>query len=625
MHSNHLLYAALLSLLLTLILIVPAEAQTIQRVEPPHWWTGMKNSQLQLLVYGERIGKLEALVDAPGIELKRTEKTDNPNYLFLYLEITKNARPGKINLKFQKNDKVLLSYPYELKQRNLPTDGSQHRPGFDQSDALYLITPDRFANGNKANDAFADMREPADRTSKDGRHGGDLRGIEERLDYISDLGFTAIWMNPLLENDMPAYSYHGYAATDFYKIDRRFGSNESYQAFCEKAGEKGIKVIMDMIVNHCGSEHWFFKDPPTEDWINFNGEFVPTSHRRNTVQDPYASEWDEKAFSDGWFVSTMPDLNQRNPLMADYLIQNAIWWIEYAGISGIRMDTYPYPDKDFMSRWTCEVMSEYPNFNIVGEEWTTNPVIVSYWQQGKKNHDGYISCLPALMDFPMQDALVRGLTEEEKSYGSGLIETYKALSMDFLYASPDDLVIFPDNHDMDRIFTQLGEDLDLFKQSLLFMATMRGIPQIYYGTEVLMSNSEHPNDHGMIRSDFPGGWTGDKVDAVSGKGLTQRQLEAQEWTRKLFQWRKDNPVIHHGKLMQFAPEDGIYVYFRYLDEKKVMVVLNKNDEAHTLELSRFKEMLADHKKADDILEESTIELTETLVLPPRTPKLLELK
>jgi glycosidase len=419
-------------------------------------------------------------------------------------------------------------------------------------------------------------------------------------------------------------SYHGYAATDFYKIDRRYGTNEEYRAFCEAADKKGIKIIMDMIMNHCGSEHWFVKDPPTSDWLNLQDNYVQTSHRRNTNQDIHASEADKKAFSDGWFVETMPDLNQRNELMATYLIQNTLWWIEYSGVSGIRMDTYPYPDKYFMADWTCAVLEEYPNVNIVGEEWTTNPAIVAYWQKGKVNHDGYTSCLPSVMDFPLQNALTEGLIQEEKRYGSGLIETYKAVTMDFLYADPYDLVIFPDNHDMDRFFTQVAGDYDLFKMGMIFFATMRGVPQFYYGTEILMHNDGHPGDHGIIRTDFPGGWPEHQVNAFTGEGLTDQQKDAQVFTQNLLNWRKSSKAIHQGELIHFAPEDGIYVYFRMADDQKVMVVMNKNDEEKELDMARFHECLLDAKEAKDILGGKLVDITSKISLAGKKAYIFEL-
>ena len=513
------------------------------------------------------------------------------------------------------------TFDFELRKRPV---GRATIEGFNSSDVLYLITPDRFINGDPNNDVIAGMKEGLDRGFKGGRHGGDLKGIRDHLDYIKALGITAIWLNPIIENDMPRYSYHGYAATDFYKIDRRFGTNEKYRDFCTLAKMKGIKVIMDMILNHCGSEHWFVLDPPTEDWLNFQHSFRQTSHKRVTVQDIYASDYDKKAFSDGWFVKTMPDLNQRNELMADYLIQNTLWWIEYAGISGIRMDTYPYPDKDFMSRWTCAVLDEYPYFSIVGEEWTTNPAIVSYWQQDKVNHDGYTSCLPSLMDFPLQNAVMSGLVEPE-NWNSGLVKPYEMLANDFLYADPGNLVIFPDNHDMDRFFTQVNQDFALFKMGMVYFATMRGIPQFYYGTEILMDNDSAPGDHGIIRTDFPGGWAGDTTNAITGEGLSTLQKEAQAFTKYLLNWRKQKDVVHHGQLVQFAPENGVYAYFRFDESDKLMVVFNKNEKKTKLSLAKFDELLGEHTKAFDVLLQQDVDLQHSLLLAPKSVMLLEIR
>ena len=607
--------------ILLIFISVNLYAQKIERIEPKNWWVGMKHSKIQLLVYGENIGNLQPKFQSESISLERTIKVKNPNYLFLYISINEDAKPGVVPVNFYDKNKLKITYDFQLLERE---GGREEIEGFNTSDVIYLITPDRFADGNSSNNTIVGMPDIHNRDDKGARHGGDIKGMLDNLDYIVDMGFTSIWVNPVLENNMPSYSYHGYAATDFYKIDRRFGTNTEYKDFCKKASEKGVKIIMDMILNHSGSEHWFVLDPPTSDWINFQDNFTKTSHRRNTVQDLYASEFDKKAFSDGWFVKTMPDLNQKNELMSDYLIQNTLWWIEYSGISGIRVDTYPYPDKYFMTKWTCAVMDEYPNFNIVGEEWVTNPAIVSYWQGGKTNHDGYTSCLPSLMDFPIQDAMVKGLTQEEKKYDSGLIETYKMLSMDFLYPDPNNLVIFPDNHDMDRFFTQVNEDFSLFKMGMAYISTMRGIPQIYYGTEILMENSDAPNDHGIIRSDFPGGWKDDTTNAITGKGLSNQQIEAQKFVRNLLNWRKKSEVIHHGKLMQFTPENGVYVFFRYLKDKKVMVILNKNESETTLELSRFKEILQESISAKDIISGKAYNLDKALSLPNKSALILEI-
>jgi len=600
-----------------------AQSSHVSKVIPENWWVGMKNSSLQILLYGDNIGQLKANIDYPGVSLEKSVSVENSNFLFLYLNVSKNAEPGNLTIELLDEHLKIQTLNYPLLAREL---NSSEREGFNTSDVMYLITPDRFANGDPTNDNIEGMLEQANRDDKDGRHGGDLAGIHQHLDYIDEMGFTAIWLNPVLENNMPKYSYHGYAATDLYKVDARFGTNKEYKELITDAKKRGIKVIMDMILNHVGTEHWFVKDKPSKDWINFEGEYNKTSHRRNTVQDIYASEYDKKQFSDGWFVATMPDLNQRNELLADYLIQNTIWWIEYSGLSGIRMDTYPYPDKHFMSRWTCEVMNEYPRFNIVGEEWVNDPAIVSYWQQGKTNHDGYTSCLRSLMDFPLQNALVEeGLNGEEKRYGSGLIETYKMLAKDFLYADASELVIFPDNHDMNRFFAQVDENIDLFNMGINYMMTMRGVPQIYYGTEILMANDKAKRSHGEIRADFPGGWPGDKKNAFTGKNLSKQEAATQQRIKFLLNWRKNNDIIHHGKLMQFTPENGVYVYFRYSEKGAVMVVMNKNDTHVALDTNRFQERIKSMNSATDIVTQKSQSLKSSIVLDAKTTHIFELK
>jgi glycosidase len=583
-------------------------AQIIERMEPPNWWTDMEHNSVEVLLYGENIGSLAPQLNSKQVRLEQTIRVENPNYLFLKLIILPEAKAEDLRIHFYDKKKKITSVVFPIYER----DRSISRKGFDSSDVMYLITPDRFANGDPSNDEFADMKEDKINRSDDGgRHGGDLLGIENRLDYIFDLGFTALWLNPILENDMYINSYHGYAATDFYRVDARYGTNEQYRLLCAKAQQKGIKVIMDMILNHCGSEHWFVKDPPNKDWINNKNTYVQTSHRRTTHQDPYASEYDKKAFVDGWFVETMPDLNQKDAQMANYLIQNTLWWIEYSGVTGIRMDTYPYPDKDFMSDWTNAVMKEYPDFTIVGEEWSLNPAVVSFWQRGKTNKNGYLSSLTSVMDFPIQDAFKQALIEKE-NWNTGWIKVYEMLGNDHLYADPFNLVIFPDNHDMDRFYTQVNNDADLLKMGLVYFATMRGIPQFYYGTEIGMKN-DLPG-HGQIRSDFPGGWTGDAVDGFSGRGLSSIEKDIKEFTRKLLNWRKSKPVIHRGNLIQFAPENGVYTFFRYNDEETIMVLFNKNDEMVEHKLSKYEEMLGDFTHAANIMGETTVRLDGKLNL-----------
>ncbi len=579
----------------------------------------MASDELQVMIYGQNISDLSPKVDYPGVLVEQVRHVANGNYLFIDLSLSTLAQPGSFKIDLMKDGQVQFSYDYKLLRRK---EGSALRQGFDNSDVMYLITPDRFANGDPKNDTVKGLKEKSDRSKPGGRHGGDIRGILDHLEYIDQMGFTAIWVNPVLENDQTQYSYHGYSTTDFYKVDPRFGTNEEYAELAQRAKDKGIKLIMDMILNHCGSEHWWMKDLPTEDWINFGGEFVQTNHKRTTIQDPYASEYDTKRFVDGWFVQTMPDLNQRNELLATYLIQNTIWWIEYADMSGIRMDTYPYPDKDFMSEWTCRLMQEYPNFNIVGEEWSLNPAIVAHWQRGKVNPNGYESCLPSLMDFPIQSALVQGLKQEE-DWNSGLILLYEMLANDFLYADPHNLVIFPDNHDMSRIYTQLNEDPVLLKMALGYILTMRGIPQIYYGTEVLMKNPD-TEDHGVIRTDFPGGWNGDKENAFTGN-ISKEQLEIQAFVKKLLNWRKTANVIHEGELKHYAPEDGVYVYFRYNEEDKVMVILNKNQNETTLDLRKFQEVLGQPTlKGTEVSTNEKIDVEGELSLSPKRLYIIEL-
>jgi glycosidase len=616
-------------LILLIVLLMPLTAcageATIDRVEPPFWWTGFKETQLQLMVYGNDISMYTPSIDHPGISIERVEKVRSPNYLFLYVDVSPQASPGSFDISFSGRG-ATLTHSYKLLEKN---PDPAHTKGFDSSDAIYLITPDRFANGETANDNVEGMGDALDRNQPGGRHGGDIQGIVDSLDYISDMGFTAIWLNPLLENRMPTYSYHGYSTTDFYQVDPRYGSNEQYREMAEAARAKGIDVIMDMIVNHIGSEHWWMDDLPTDDWFNFQDEPVMTSHEHITEQDPYASKYDKRLYSDGWFVKTMPDLNQRNPLMADYLTQNALWWIEYLGLAGIRMDTYPYPDKHYMTEWTRRLMVEYPDFNMVGEEWTSNQSAVAYWQRGNDNRDGYVSYLPSLMDFPLQEAMRSALVTEDGARlddGSqaGLMRLYLALANDFVYPDPNALVIFPDNHDMSRIFTQLDEDYSLFRMAMAYVLTMRGVPHIYYGTEILMANPG-TTDHGIIRSDFPGGWEGDGKNAFTGDGLSAREREAQQYLRTLLKWRQDKEVIHSGNVTHFRPDDGTYVYFRHDEDETVMVVLNKNAREKDLDLSRFSERLEGYSEAWNVISGSVMTLDENLTLPARSALVLELR
>jgi len=609
-------FAFMAILLISLLPVYAANKPTLNRVEPPFWWTGFKNPSLQLMVYGERISETKPELSYEGVQLVSATSVENPNYLFLDLRLSPTVKPGKFEILFKQNGKTIVSSTYELKARE---NGSAKRIGFNSSDVMYLIMPDRFANGDSTNDSKADELEKANRNDPNGRHGGDLKGIQDHLDYIRDNGYTALWVNPVLENNMPHVSYHGYSTTDFYKVDSRFGTNADYQLLSAEAKKRGIKMVMDMIFNHIGLSHWWMKDMPMKDWLNGYPDYFITNHKKATVQDPYGSVSDAREFTDGWFVPSMPDLNQRNPYLANYLIQNSIWWIEYVGLDGIRMDTYPYPDRQMMANWTQKVMEEYPNFNIVGEEWNTNPAAVAFWQRGKINPNGYTSYLPSLMDFPIQNALVKSMTE-----GWGFNHLYETLALDYLYPKANNLVIFAENHDTERYCSAIGGDIPKLKAAMTFLMTTRGIPQVYYGEEILMKGFKRDGD-GLLRKDFPGGWQGDQINGFKGTGLTADQLDFQDFMKKLVNWRKMKTVIHNGLLKHYYPMDNFYVYFRYNDQESVMVILNTNTEDKTLKTGRFAESLQGFTSAKEALSGNTIKDLNNIVIPAKTSMILELK
>ena len=612
----------------------------IERVEPPNWWVGFKNEQLQILVKHPNIGSASVTISYPGVILKEVHKAKSPNYLFLDFKIDASANPGNFNIIFKFKDGKELKHTYELKSREKSGD---EYVGFDSSDVLYLITPDRFANANPSNDTSLVITESnetnqngrflqensIDRKDDYARHGGDIKGITNHLDYIDTMGFTAIWSCPLLTNDMPQSSYHGYAITDLYEIDPRFGTLKDYRELADKAKERGIKLVMDQVANHCGSEHWWMKDLPFSDWVNYqenleqNGKLITSNHRRTSNQDMYASQIDKKEMNDGWFVSAMPDLNQRNPFMANYIIQNSIWWIETIGLGGIRQDTYPYPDKEFMSDWAGAIMKEYPNFNIVGEEWSYNPLLIAYWQDGKVNKDGYDSNLRSTMDFAMQSLVVQALNEEE-SWDKGLVKIYEGLANDFAYYNPKDIMVFPDNHDMSRIFTQLKGNISNTKMALSTYLTLPRTPQIYYGTEILMEDFAKPGDHGLIRTDFPGGWNGDKVNAFTGEGLSTDQKDMQSFLKKVLNYRKTSKAIHDGKTVHFAPREGLYVLFRIYEDEIVTLLLNKSDKT-SVSVEMFKEIGINGKTLKDIITGKEMLFDDKINIHPKGVTLLTTK
>lgn len=590
-----------------------ARAMEIKKVAPSFWWAGMKNPELQILLYGEELALSDVSVSGEGIYLKETVRQDNPNYLLLYFDLSEaKAQTFQILLK---NGKKKLQIPYELKSR---VRRGEDVKGFTSEDVLYLIMPDRFANGCPENDVIDGMREKTvNRADGFARHGGDLQGISNHLDYIADLGATAIWLNPTQENDMESGSYHGYAITDYYQIDRRFGSNEDFCALVEKAHEKDLKVVMDMIFNHCGSENYLFKDKPSKEWFNYRSNYVQTSFKTASVMDIHASAYEKKIATDGWFASVMPDFNQRNRHVARYLIQSSIWWIEYAGINGIRQDTHPYADFDFMSQWCKEVLDEYPYFNIVGETWLNSNVLVSYWQKDSKLATPLNSNLPTVMDFPLQALINQAFDEETGEWGGGLYKLYDYQTQDLVYANPMNLLTFLDNHDTSRFAQtdEMAKNLKRYKQAMVFLLTTRGIPQIYYGTEILMTGDKGKGD-GDLRKDFPGGWQGDARDCFVKDGRTALENEAFEFTRRLLNWRKGNQVIGKGNLKHYSIQNGVYVYRREFNGKSVVVILNGTEDSKELDLTPYQEILP-RENALDVLTGKNVNLSGKLCLDGR--------
>ncbi len=588
-------------------------ASVIKKVAPSFWWAGMNNPELQVLLYGEQISSADVSISSDDIVLQEVVKQDNPNYLLLYLN-TSEAAPQTFDICLKQGKKQTV-IPYELKQRR--ADAAQIE-GFNSSDVLYLIMPDRFANGDASNDVIPGMLEDrVDRNDSFARHGGDFKGIEQHLDYIADLGVTSVWLNPIQENDMQGGSYHGYAITDYYQADRRFGSNEEFRTLVEQAHSKGLKIVMDMIFNHCGSENYLFKDMPSKDWFNFKGNYVQTTFKTATQSDPYASDYEKKIAVDGWFTQSMPDFNQRNRHVATYLIQSSIWWIEYAGINGIRQDTHPYADFDMMARWCKAVNDEYPRFNIVGETWLGNNVLISYWQKNSPLAHPRNSYLPTVMDFPLMDHMNKAFDEETTDGYGGLSRLHEYLSQDIVFADPMHLLTFLDNHDTSRFYRSEADtkNLDRYKQALAFLLTTRGIPQIYYGTEILMA-ADKANGDGLLRCDFPGGWQNDTHNYFDAANRTALQNEAFSYLKKLLQWRKGNEVIAKGKLKHFSPRQGVYAYERKHGDQSVVVFLNGTDREQTIDLSAYQEILP-RTSARNVLEGKEVEIGKELTLSHR--------
>lgn len=617
------IYSLILSLLL---LTTVAEAQLpkeIQIVDPPFWWLEMPVNELQLQLYGDELGHYRASVDYPGVEISAQYAVDSPNYLFLYFEISEVTQAGTLPITLTRNGNS-ITLNYELKTRE--SQEGRHQ-GFDASDVIYLMMPDRFANGDPSNDSVEGMLETADRSNPERRQGGDIQGVMDHLDYIKDLGMTAIWFTPIIENDMAAEygAYHGYAATDLYRVDRRYGSNAEYKQLVEEAHSKDMKVIMDMIHNHIGDRHWWMNDLPTSDWIHDIEEYGTTNFRGAVASDPYASEYDSDKLMNGWFVQEMPDLNQKNELLADYLIQNTIWWIEYSGIDGIRMDTYVYPDQQYMARWAKEVLEAYPDFNIVGESWVNTVPAEAYWQYDKPGvDDGYNSNLPSVTDFQIANA-IRQAFNEDFGWLNGLSKLYYVLSQDFVYADPMLNVNFLDNHDMGRIYETVGKDEDYFKMAYAFLMTTRGIPQVYYGTELMMGHENRGGDDEAWRQTMPGGWPNDERSVFTEEGRTDKENAILDYITKLTQWRKGAVAIHEGELIHFVPENNTYVYFRVHENQTVMVVMNANEEPVTLDQNRFAEILNGFELGMNVVSGEELDITRDFEVPAKTAGVWELR
>lgn len=604
-----------------LIILSPLRSDnhyTIDHLEPPFWWTGMSTDKLQLMVHGSDISELKPSISYPGISIHAIHQTSNSNYLFIDLIIDNDTKAGDFTIGFSKNEEVIINHPYSLLERS---PNSKMRNSFSSADVIYLITADRFANGDPTNDSSHNLKEKVNRKNKDGRHGGDIQGIIDHLDYLEEMGFTQIWLNPMLENDHPKYSYHGYSTTDYYHIDARFGGNSQYLLLSEEARKRGIGIIKDIVLNHCGSEHWWMKDLPSKDWINNEGKFRQTTHNRVSLHDIHTTNSETSNFVDGWFVKTMPDLNHKNMFMATYLIQNSIWWIEYANLSGFRIDTYPYHDKTFLTEFGKRLIDEYPNFNFVGEEWSLNPAIVSYWQKDSPRYDHYISYTPSMMDFPLNSVLSKSLLEKE-AWNSGLIKIYDVISNDFLYGDPYNLVVFAGNHDMERIYNQVNEQYPLYEMAMTYVYTTRGIPQVYYGTEILLKG---PADHGSLRTDFPGGWNSDKINGFNGLGLTNEQMEAQLFTKQLLNWRKNSLAVTKGTLTHYLPQNGVYVYFRKYKNELVMVLINNNDSGASVSSERFYEILDDKTQGISVRKKQVYNLKNDIQVPGKTALILDLQ
>jgi glycosidase len=592
----------------------------LERVEPMNWWVGMKNPKLQLIVHGNHIADRVVKLSYPGVKLVQVHKVENPNYLFLDLDISSATRPGTFTIAFKKAGDKDLTYKYELKQRDHSPGRAQ---GVTNKDLIYLIMPDRFSNGDPTNDSVAGMAQmKVDRNQMYERHGGDIQGVINHLDYLKDLGVTTIWLTPEITNDMPHASYHGYAVTDHYYVDPRFGSNKLYKEFVDKCHSMGLKVIKDLVHNHTGTNDYFIKDMPMRSWVHQWPTYTNSNFRDAAVMDPHGSAIDKKIMLDGWFDHSMADMNENNPYVENYLTQNHIWWVEYAGVDGFRLDTYPYNDADYMADWAKKVRAEFPHLSIYGETLVWSVANQAFFTEGNTVNRGFDTHLPGVTDSQVKDALAEALNGSP-GWTDGVNRLYLVLAQDFLYKDATKNVVFLDNHDMSRFYSVVGEDFNKYKAGMALLLTMRGIPQMYYGDEILMSGYSNPD--GLVRSDFPGGWPGDKVNKFTADGRTAKENEAFNYVRTLAHYRDSTTALQTGKMMQYIPQKGIYVYFRYDAAKTVMIAYNSDTTKQTLKTDRFTERTAGYTRVINIENKEVLNSIQSIDIPGKTTLVLELK
>jgi neopullulanase len=606
-------------LFISLAFHVEAKAASwVQKLEPTFWWTDMNQPEFQLMLYGVDISKSTVSINYPGVSIARKVLTDSPNYVFLYLNVAKGTLPGKLNIVLKRGTKT-QTVAYELKKRR---EGSATRKSFTEADAVYLLMPDRFVNGNPANDSIVGYHQGVHREVPGARHGGDIDGIISKVPYLADLGITALWTTPFFDNNDTQYSYHHYGCSDYYKIDPRFGKNEDYLKLSETCHANGLKLIIDVVPNHCGGSHWWMKDLPAKDWLNNWDTYTSSNYRIIAWTDPHASDADKYRLTHGWFAPNMPDLNLQNPLLFDYLRQVYVFWIESANIDGMRVDTYPYNDIKIAARFIQSIRNEYPNMNVVGECWVKTPAEIAYFQSGNNNKDGFDSRLQSVMDFCLKDVLSMSFNEKD-SWDGGMARFYAHYAQGFVYANPNKIMNFLDNHDIDRYSTAVKRDVRKYKMALAMLLTSRGYPQIYYGTEIMLDGIQ--GSYEGNRFDFPGGWAIDKRNAFIPEGRTNAENEVFNYLKILLNYRKHNPVLQNGRMKQFIPENGFYVSFRYDEHKTIMVIANNNEQPGELSLKRFNEMLAGKTEGTDIVSLKTYDLKNPVSVSAKTVLMLDVK